>query len=82
MPSSQKKESQASCNPHPPAPTRLRTWALAWGLALDLLADEAAEQAGQRAELGEVLHVVNGNVQRLGRQQPQLGLVSVLHACP
>ena len=37
--------------------------------ALDLLADEAAEQAGQGAQLGEVLHIVDGDVQRPGRQE-------------
>lgn len=46
------------------------TWAPLLAPALDLLTDEAAEQAGQRAELGEVRHVVDGDVQRLGRQQP------------
>lgn len=37
--------------------------------ALDLLADEAAEQAGQGAQLGKVLHIVDGDVQRPGRQE-------------
>lgn len=58
------------------------TWARTGAPALHLLADEAAEQAGQGAELWEVLHTVDGDVQGLGRQEPQLGLVGVLHACP
>lgn len=57
------------------------TWAAAQAPALHLLTDEAAEQAGQRAELAEVLHAVHGDVQRLGRQEPQLGIIGVLHAC-
>ena len=57
------------------------TWAPAQAPALDLLADEAAEQAGQRAEAREVLHAVDGDVQRRGRQQPQLSVIGVLHAC-
>lgn len=57
------------------------TGAAARAPALHLLADEAAEQAGQRAELGEVLHAVHGDVQGLGRQEPQLRIVGVLHAC-
>ena len=62
-----------------PAPSL--TWAPMRAPALDFLADEPAEQAGERAELGEVLHVVDGDVQGLGGQEPQLGFVSILHAC-
>lgn len=57
------------------------TWAPPLAPALDLLTDEAAEQACQHAELGEVRHAVDSDVQRLGRQEPQLGLVSILHTC-
>lgn len=69
------------CGDPAPVPAPSLTWAPTRAPALDLLADEPAEQAGERAELGEVLHVVDSDVQRLGGQEPQLGFVGILHAC-
>lgn len=64
-----------------PAPAASLTWALTRAPALDLLADGAGWSRPESVPLGSPGHAVDGDVQRLGCQKPQLSFVSILHTC-